>query len=58
MSKTSGGAPFRLSLEMPPQEYSEAYLQRLITQIRIVLGLIPSKEEVESEANNLTWFMS
>ena len=54
MSKTSGGAPFRLSLEMPPQEYSEAYLQRLITQIRIVLGLIPSKDEVESEANNLT----
>ena len=58
MSTTSSGAQFREPLEMPPQVYSEAYFQRLISQIRTVLGLIPSKNEVEDEANNMNWFMS
>tara|TARA_R110002012_G_scaffold287328_1_gene479634 strand:+ start:2119 stop:2295 length:177 start_codon:yes stop_codon:yes gene_type:complete len=58
MNKTSSGAEFRMPVEMPPKEYSEAYFQRLITQIRLILGLIPSKDDVESEANNMTWFMS
>jgi len=58
MSTTSSGAQFREPLEMPPQEYSEAYFQRLISQIRTILGLIPSRNEVEDEANNMNWFMS
>jgi|TARA_B100000519_G_C14187168_1_gene411320 hypothetical protein len=58
MSKTSSGAEFRVPLEIPPEGYSEAYFQRLITQINIAFGLIPSKNEVADEANNMNWFMS
>ena len=58
MSTTSSGAEFRQPLELPPQEYSEAYFQRLVSQIRTILGLVPSRNEVESEASNMTWFMS
>ena len=58
MSTTSSGAEFRQPLELPPQEYSEEYFQRLISQIRTILGLVPSRNEGESEASNMTWFMS
>lgn len=58
MSKTSAGAGFRLPIELPPQEYSEQYFQRLVNQLRIVLGLIPAANDVESEANNRAWFLS
>ena len=52
MSKTSSGAEFRLPLELPPQEYSEPYFQRLINQLRIALGLIRSSDDIENEAHN------
>lgn len=58
MSKTSSGAEFRLPLELPPQEYSEPYFQRLINQLRIALGLIRSSDDIENEAHNRAWFLS
>jgi hypothetical protein len=56
--KTSSGAEFRLPLELPPAEYTEEYMLRLLNQLRIVLELIPSKSDVENEASTQSWFLS
>tara|TARA_R100001377_G_C3175899_1_gene104765 strand:+ start:345 stop:521 length:177 start_codon:yes stop_codon:yes gene_type:complete len=58
MIKTSSGAEFRLPLELPPEEYTEEYMLRLINQLRIVLELIPSKNDVQEDAFSHSWFMS
>ena len=57
-TKTASGAEHRLPLELPTVEYQEDYMLRLINQLRIVLELIPSKQDVENESSAISWFMS
>ena len=57
-TRTASGAEFRIPLELPPTESSEEYQIRLINQLRIVLELIPSKNDVEDDAQAVSWFMS
>ena len=57
-TRTASGAEFRIPLELPPAEYSEEYQIRLINQLRIVLELIPSKNDVEGDTQAVSWFMS
>tara|TARA_Y100001937_G_scaffold113814_1_gene162900 strand:- start:812 stop:991 length:180 start_codon:yes stop_codon:yes gene_type:complete len=57
-TKTASGAEHRLPLELPTPDYQEDYMLRLINQLRIVLELIPSKQDVENESSAISWFMS
>jgi len=57
-TRTASGAEFRIPLELPSAEYSEEYQIRLINQLRIILELIPSKNDVEDDAQAVSWFMS
>ena len=57
-TRTASGAEFRIPLELPPAEYSEEYQIRLVNQLRIILELIPSKNDVEDDAQAVSWFMS
>ena len=57
-TRTASGAEFRIPLELPPAEYSAEYQIRLINQLRIVLELIPSKNDVEDDTQAVSWFMS